>query len=230
MHGHARVHKENSGRWRPCTWHCYLPSGTWHRHLLPLQPPHRPPVQVQLHLPPHPHLPPALRAGCHFTRPKIRYSVGGGNSGGLDRRGRHYTLGITAGGEDGWEESWRGRVGWFKGIGVLQLYARRFSRRWRGLRPEPSTVDVGESQKRLSSSSSSSISSSSSQQQRGFPRHQQQALLGKASGDLLRQYPQPTRVSRIVVIPPRIAGFCHRLETTHCHVDNVDDTVYKLVV
>ena len=65
-----------------------------------------PPFQVQLvHLPPpQPHLPPALRRLLsRFTRPKIRYSVGGANSGGLDvdrTRISHTLMGITVSGED----------------------------------------------------------------------------------------------------------------------------------
>ena len=120
------------------------PSCTWRScYLLPLQTLHRPPAQVQLHLPPHPHLPPAVRRLLsRFTRPKIRYSVGGGNSGsGVKREelGESHTLGITVGEQDGWE-SWLGE-GWLveENVGVAR-YGRV---RWRVLRPEPSTVDVG---------------------------------------------------------------------------------------
>ena len=88
-------------------------------------------------LPPHPHLPPAVRAGCHFTRPKIRYSVGGGNSGGPDRRGgerRAHT-------ENHWP--WRRRLGELvedrlvRENWAVAMYGREFRLRRRGLRSEP---------------------------------------------------------------------------------------------
>ena len=104
-------------------------------HLLALLQP-RPPAQVHLP-PPHPHLPPAVRAGCHFTRPKIRYSVGGGNSGGPDRRGgerRAHT-------ENHWP--WRRRLGELvedrlvRENWAVAIYGREFRLRRRGLRSEP---------------------------------------------------------------------------------------------
>ena len=200
---HARVHKENSGRWRPCTWLLRAPGApATSCHCKPSTD-HLP--RCNCTCPPHPHLPPAVRRLLsRFTRPKIRYSVGGGKSGsGVDRRSweraTHWeSLSVE---QDGWE-SWLGE-GWLvEESGGVARYGRV---RWRVLRPEPSTVDVGVVTRGSLPSSREAFHPSTSTAAAAA------ACPGKASGDILRQYSQPTITgSRIICIHHRIAGFCHR--------------------
>ena len=120
--------------------------------------------------------------------------------GGQEELGESHTLGITVGEQDGWE-SWLGE-GWLvEENGGVGRYGRV---RWRVLRPEPSTVDVGVVTRGSLPSSREAFHPSTSTAAAA-------ACPGKASGDILRQYSQPTITgSRIFGILHRIAGFCHR--------------------
>ena len=182
------------------------PSCTWRScYLLPLQTLHRPPAQVQLHLPPPPSpatcRPPALVTVYPAKNPIFRGRRQLWLWGGQEELGESHTLGITVGEHDGWE-SWLGE-GWLvEESGGVARYGRV---RWRVLRPEPSTVDVGVVTRGSLPSSREAFHPSTSTAAAAA------ACPGKASGDILRQYSQPTITgSRIICIHHRIAGFCHR--------------------